>query len=88
MMNFSEPNTSVQECQDASVYKHDYRVRITHTMGNLVMDKILPAGSKAHAALMVGMELITELLIEGAGDEISIHNIEDHLVVDVELLVD
>jgi hypothetical protein len=87
MMNFSEPNTSAQTCQDASVYKHDYRVRITHTMGNLVMDKTLPAGSKAHAALMVGMELITQLLIEGAGDEVSMHNIQDHLVVDVEMQV-
>jgi len=86
-MDFSKPNTSVQACQDGSVYKHDYRVRITHTVGTTVMDKTLPAGSKAHAALMVGMELITQLLIEGAGDEVSMHNIQDHLTVDVELIV-
>jgi hypothetical protein len=86
-MTMFESNTSAQVCNDATVYKHDYRVRITHTMGNTVMDKTLPAGSKAHAALMVGMELITQLLIEGAGDEVSMHNIQDHLVVDVELAV-
>jgi hypothetical protein len=79
--------TPAEVCNDASVTKHTYRVQLTHTMGPRVMDEQILAGSKAHAALLIGIKLITELLVEGAGDEISMHNIADHLVVDVELLV-
>lgn len=80
-------NTGFEECQDASVTKHTYRVQLTHTMGPRVMDELIQAGSKAHAALLVGIKLITMLLEEGAGDAVSMHNIADHLTVDVELQV-
>lgn len=75
------------ECQDATVTKHTYRVRVTHTMGQTVMDELIQAGSKAHAALLVGIKLITELLEDGRGNAVSMHNIADHLTVDVELQV-
>lgn len=80
-------NTSAEACEHASVTKHTYRVRATHTMGGAVMDELIQAGSKAHAALLIGIKLITMLLTEGGADEISMHNIADHLAVDVELQV-
>lgn len=79
--------TGSEECQHAAVTKHTYRVQLTHTMGPRVMDELIQAGSKAHAALLVGIKLITELIEEGAGDATSMHNIADHLTVDVELQV-
>lgn len=79
--------TGSEECQHAAVTKHTYRVRVTHTMGPVVLDELIQAGSKAHAALLVGIKLITQLLDEGAGDATSMHNIADHLTVDVELQV-
>jgi hypothetical protein len=56
-------------------------------MGQTVMDELIQAGSKAHAALLVGIKLITELLEDGRGNAVSMHNIADHLTVDVELQV-
>lgn len=79
--------TGSEECQHAAVTKHTYRVQMTHTMGPKVMDEMIQAGSKAHAALLIGIKLITELLEEGAADATSMHNIADHMVVDVELQV-
>ena len=79
--------TGSEECQHAAVTKHTYRVQMTHTMGPKVMDEMILAGSKAHAALLIGIKLITELLEEGAADATSMHNIADHMVVDVELQV-
>ncbi len=82
-----EQNTSVEVCQDASVTKHTYRVQVNHTMGPpVVKDVTIQAGSKAHAAFLVGMDLLSELLLEGGVDEASMHNIMDHFVVDVELV--
>lgn len=82
-----EKNISAEVCNDMSVTKHTYRVRATHTMGPQVLDELIQAGSKAHAALLIGIKLITTLLEEGGADEISMHNIADHLTVDVELQV-
>jgi len=83
-----ENNTSVEACQDASVTKHVYRVTINHTMGHVVKELMIGAGSKAHAALLAGIDLITEVLDEGRYVEgVTVHNIMDHLTVDVELQV-
>lgn len=82
-----EKSVSAEMCQDVSVTKHDYRVTVSHTMGSTILESTYQAGSKAHAALLMGIELITTLLMEGAGDEVSMHNIADHLIVDVQLVV-
>lgn len=84
-------NVSAEECQDSTVYKHNYRVRVSHTLlGKAAVDQVVSAGSRAHAALIVGTGLIAELLLRiNDPDEMStaMHNICDHMTVDVELTV-
>lgn len=84
----SAKNTDVQVCTDASVTKHNYHVTINHTMGHVVKELTIIAGSKAHAALLAGIDLITEVLENGQYvPGVTMHNITDHLTLDVELLV-
>lgn len=86
-----EKNTSAQVCQDETVYKHDYLVTVTHTMGGpAILKETVSAGSKAHAAMQVGMLLLAMLLMEGENPEdipMTMHNIKDHMIVDVQLIV-
>ncbi len=79
-------NSSVAACQDATVTKHVYNVRIASTMGEESVNREIPAGSKAHAALLAGSILILELLDAGEINGSAMHNIMDHFVVDVELV--
>lgn len=83
----NRPNTSEEACEHAAVTKHEHRVIVTHTMGPTVMNEVVLAGSKAHAAFQVGMILLAQLMQDGQDMEISMHNVLDHLVVDVELIV-
>ena len=84
----SDKNTSAEACQHATVYKHEYRVTVTHTMGNTVLDETVQAGSQAHAALMVGMKLAGQIMMDPYADpEVTKHNVNDHLTVSVQLIV-
>lgn len=83
----SDKNASAEVCQDAAVTKHDYQVTITHTMGGTILRESVQAGSQAHAALQVGMVLLAQLMLDGGSDEVSMHNILDHVIVDVQLIV-
>lgn len=79
-------NTSIEACQHAAVDKRDYHVTVRHTMsGDIVMEATFEAGSRNHAALMMGMELLSAILLEGGMGEDDLHNIEDHVIVDVQL---
>lgn len=79
-------NTSAEACEHAAVTKHNYRVTLSHTMGGGQTDEF-EAGSKAHAALMAGIKLLATILERDPfGVDVALHNIEDHVNVDVELI--
>lgn len=81
---------SHEEMHEATlIEKHKHRVSIKLTNGVEVATYTVEAGSKSHAALIVGIDLLASLLEKNYTPEqmtIAMHNILDHFVVDVELI--